>query len=130
MRYEAPTFNHAYTIAFSVVTVQVDPEEVPAAELVKGLLLRLADLVGVDEIHEAVACYGSVIADDGFVTSSQLGARPSWVCDRCSDIQPGGTTPHHYPPNHVCGDCYEVEQDARREGREDDRTGYQRRDGF
>lgn len=55
---------------------------------------------------------------------------PSWVCDRCSDIQPGSDTPHHYPPNHVCGDCYEVEQDARREGREDDRTGYQRRDGF
>ena len=54
----------------------------------------------------------------------------SWVCDRCSDLQPGSDTPHHYPPNHVCGDCYEVEQDARREGREDERTGYQRRDGF
>lgn len=56
--------------------------------------------------------------------------RPSWVCDRCKDIQPGSDTPHHFPPNYVCYDCYEVEQDARREGREDDRTGYQRRDGF
>jgi len=56
--------------------------------------------------------------------------RPSWVCDRCKDIQPGSSSPHHFPPNYVCYDCYEVEQDARREGREDGRTGYQRRDGF
>ena len=75
--------------------------------------------------------------------------RPSWVCESCRQTQPAANIIESIRGYPVCDDCLpkeqdriasgrnaswedspeEIEQDARREGREDERHGYQRRDG-
>jgi cob(I)alamin adenosyltransferase len=56
---EGNMFNHAFDIAFEVITDKEEPDEVTEQELIKALEKRIKSLKESGDIDEAVSCYDS-----------------------------------------------------------------------